>query len=176
MYAEDITLISNHPEPYERVYSELLSNLRNVGWTCNEEKTTILNKINTAVRFSLLGFEFILMKRKFFKSNFRYTQRANLLVRPKPQRGFAIILEPTSQKIYEIKKKIDSALQLIFQVPESRLYNIFRLVNSISLRWHSFFYFSQGCLYGARIDRYIFIKLRKFLIKKYRYNGLKRPK
>lgn len=176
VYRDVITLISNHPEPFERVYRELLINLRNIGLVCNGEKTLILNKIKAVTRFSVLGFEFIIMKRKHLKKSPLYIQRANLTASQKIQKGFAIILKPKGQKIYEIKKKIDFALHLIFQVSKLCLYKVFRLVNFISLRWHSYFYFSQGCIYGARIDRYIFVKLRKFLIKKYRYNGLKRPK
>jgi 5-methylcytosine-specific restriction endonuclease McrA len=46
----------------------------------------------------------------------------------------------------------------------------------VLLGWGSYYYFSQGCIYGKRVDNYVFKYLRKILVKKFRYNGLLRPK
>ena len=88
------------------------------------------------------------------------------------KKGFAIILKPKSDIILEIKKKLKQAISRIHRVGKPQLFKIFRLVNSILLGWGRYFYFNQGCIYGKMLDQYVFINLRKALVKKFRYKGL----
>jgi hypothetical protein len=92
------------------------------------------------------------------------------------QKGFGVILKPKTDKILEIKKKLKKEISKIHRVNKSQLYKNFRFINSILLGWGQYYYFSQGCAYGKMLDQYVFINLRKALVKKFRYRGLLRPK
>ena len=126
--------------------------------------------------FCFLGFEFIVMPRNLLGKTRLFSNLGNLSQLKAGQKGFAIILKPKSDKIHEIKKKLKQAISRIHLVRTSQLFKIFRLVNTILLGWGRYFYFSQGCIYGKMLDQYVFINLRKALVKKFRYKGLLRPK
>jgi hypothetical protein len=116
------------------------------------------------------------MPRNLLRKTRLFSNLGNLNQLKVGQKGFAIILKPKSDKILEIKKKLNQAISRIHRVSTPQLFNIFRFVNSILLSWGQYFYFSQGCIYGKMLDQYVFINLRKALVKKFRYKGLLRPK
>jgi hypothetical protein len=68
------------------------------------------------------------------------------------------------------------AIKRILHQPRKEIYKSFQQINSILSGWGSYYYFSQGCRYGKRVDNYVFKYLRKILVKKFRYKGLRRPK
>ena len=67
-------------------------------------------------------------------------------------------------------------IKKILYQPRKEIYKSFQQVNLMLLSWGSYYYFSQGCVYGKRLDDYVFKYLKKILVKKFRYNGLLRPK
>jgi len=116
------------------------------------------------------------MPRNLLSKTRLFSNLSNLNQLKNGQKGFAIILKPKSDKILEIKKKLKQAISRIHRVSRPQLFKVFRLVNNILLGWGQYFYFSQGCIYGKMLDQYVFINLRKALVKKFRYKGLLRPK
>jgi len=175
-YADDILIIGNRSEEFKDYIQKFKSSLSKVGLSVNFNKTKIYHKVKSKVNFSFLGFEFIIMPRNLLRKTRLFSNLGNLGQLKAGQKGFAIILKPKSDKILEIKNKLKQAISRIHRVSTPQLFNIFRLVNSVLLGWGQYFYFSQGCIYGKMLDQYVFINLRKALIKKFRYKGLKRPK
>jgi hypothetical protein len=116
------------------------------------------------------------MPRNLLSKTRLFSNLGNLNQLKNGQKGFAIILKPKSDKILKIKKKLKQAISRIHRVSRPQLFKIFRLVNNILSGWGQYFYFSQGCIYGKMLDQYVFINLRKALVKKFRYKGLLRPK
>jgi 5-methylcytosine-specific restriction endonuclease McrA len=100
----------------------------------------------------------------------------NLYSIKKSTKGFGIILRPSPLKVKDIKKRLKVVIKRILHQPRKEIYKSFQQINSILLGWGSYYYFSQGCVYGKRVDNYVFRYLRKILVKKFRYNGLLRPK
>ena len=169
-------IIGNRSEEFKDYIQKFKSSLSKVGLSVNFNKTKIYHKVKSKVNFSFLGFEFIIMPRNLLRKTRLFSNLGNLGQLKAGQKGFAIILKPKSDKILEIKNKLKQAISRIHRVSTPQLFNIFRLVNSVLLGWGQYFYFSQGCIYGKMLDQYVFINLRKALIKKFRYKGLKRPK
>jgi hypothetical protein len=91
-------------------------------------------------------------------------------------KSFGILLRPQAEKIKAIKKRLKMIIKRILHEPRDQMYKAFRLINSVLLSWGSYYYFNQGCEYGKRLDNFVFICLKKVLVKKFRYNGLLRPK
>lgn len=116
------------------------------------------------------------MPRILLRKTRLFSNQGNLSQLKSGQKGFAIIFKPKSDKILDIKKKLKEAISKIHRVSRSKVFNVFRLINSILLGWGQYFYFGQGCVYGKMLDQYVFINLRKALVKKFRYKGLLRPK
>jgi hypothetical protein len=169
-------IIGNRSKEFNDYIQKFRSSLSKVGLSVNFNKTKIYRKIKSKVNFCFLGFEFIIMPRNLLRKTRLFSNLGNLSQLKAGQRGFAIILKPKSDKIIEIKKKLKQAISRIHRVSTPQLFNIFRLINSILLGWGQYFYFSQGCIYGKMLDQYVFINLRKALVKKFRYKGLLRPK
>ena len=94
----------------------------------------------------------------------------------KGSKGFGIILRPSSEKFKSIKQRLKTVIKRILHQPRKEIYKSFQQINSVLSGWGSYYYFSQGCIYGKRVDNYVFKYLRKILVKKFRYNGLLRPK
>jgi hypothetical protein len=150
--------------------------LSKVGLRVNFNKTKIYHRVKSKVNFCFLGFEFIIMPRNLLRKTRLFSNLGNLSQLKAGKKGFAIILKPKSDKILEIKKKLKQAISRIHRVNKPQLFKIFRLVNSILLGWGQYFYFSQGCINGKMLDQYVFINLRKALVKKFRCKGLLSPK
>jgi len=91
-------------------------------------------------------------------------------------KDFTIILKPSSEKVKSVKQRLKIVIKKILYQPRREIYKSFQQINSVLLEWGFYYYFNQGCTYGKRLDNYVFKYLRKILIKKFRYNGLVRPK
>jgi hypothetical protein len=116
------------------------------------------------------------MPRDRLKKSPLLSNMKNLYSLKKGIKGFGIILRPCPEKVKDIKKRLKVIIKRILHQPRKEIYKSFQQINSVLLGWGSYYYFSQGCVYGKRVDNYVFIYLRKILVKKFRYNGLLRPK
>ena len=175
-YADDIVLIANNLVIFFRHLIKLKKNLKKIGLSLNNEKTKSFVQINSKIKFQFLGFEFIVMPRDQLEKSQLLSNTENFHSLKKSQKGFGVILRPSSEKVKNIKKRLEIIIKKILHQPHKEMYKSFDLINSTLLGWGSYYYFSQGCIYGKRIDNYVFKYLRKILVKKFRYNGLKRPK
>jgi retron-type reverse transcriptase len=132
-YADDILIIGNRSEEFKDYIQKFKSSLSDVGLSINHNKTKIYHKVNSKVNFYFLGFEFIIIPRNLLRKTRLFSNLGNLSQLKAGQKGFAIILKPKSEKILELKKKLKQAISKIHRVKTSKLFNIFRLINSILL-------------------------------------------
>jgi Group II intron, maturase-specific domain len=142
----------------------------------NEIKTKYFARIKSKIKFQFLGFEFLVVPKNLLKKSPLLSNMKNLHFLKKSIKGFGIILRPTSKKVEELKKRLKAIIKRILHQPRGEIYKSFQEINSVLLDWGSYYYFSQGCIYGKRVDNYVFNFLRKILVRKFRYNGLLRPK
>lgn len=176
LYADGLILVANNQALFYRNLSKLRKNLKKLGLSFNEKKTKSFGCIKSKLKFEFLGFEFLVMpidqlKRTQLRSNMK-----NLHSLKEAQKNFTIILRPSPGNVTDIKQRLKIAIRRILHQPRKEIYNSFQEINSVLLRWGSYYYFSQGCAYGDRLDSYVFRYLKKILVKKFRYNGLLRPK
>jgi len=175
-YSDDIVLIANDFLIFHVQLVKLRKNFKKIGLFFNNNKTKFFGNIKNKIKFQFLGFEFIVVPREQLKKSPLFSNMKNLHSRKEGSKGFAIILRPNSQKVKDIKKRLKVAIRRILHQPRNQIYKSFQQINSILLGWGSYYYFGQGCVYGKRVDNYVFKYLRKILVKKFRYNGLLRPK
>ena len=175
-YADDIILIANNPVLFFRHLTQLRKNLQKIGLPLNNEKTKIFVCIKSKIKFQFLGYEFLVMPRDQLKKSPLLSNMKNLHSLKKGVKGFGIILRPAPEKVKDIKRRLKIVIKRILHQPRKEIYKSFQQINSVLLGWGSYYYFSQGCIYGKRVDNYVFKYLRKILVKKFRYNGLLRPK
>lgn len=175
-YADDIILIANNQAIFHRHLTKLRKNLKRIGLSLNDKKTKFFVCIKSKVKFQFLGFEFLVMARDQLKRSPLLSNMKNLHSLKEGTKGFGIILRPSPEKVRDIKKRLKTTIKRILHQPRNEIYKSFQQINSVLLGWGSYYYFSQGCIYGKRLDNYVFIYLRKILVKKFRYNGLLRPK
>jgi retron-type reverse transcriptase len=175
-YSDDIVLIANDSATFYVHLAKLRKNLKKIGLLLNNKKTKSFVNIKNKIKFQFLGFEFLVMPREQLKKSSLLSNMENLHSMKEGSKGFGIILRPSPVKVKGIKKRLKAAIKRILHKPRKEIYKSFQQINSILLGWGSYYYFSQGCTYGKRIDNYLFKYLRKILVKKFRYNGLLRPK
>lgn len=175
-YADDIILIANNQAIFYRHLTKLRKNLKRIGLSLNDKKTKSFVCIKFKVKFQFLGFEFLIMPRDQLKRSPLLSNMKNLHSLKKGTKGFGIILRPSPEKVKDIKKRLKVTIKRILHQPRNEIYKSFQQINSVLLGWGSYYYFSQGCIYGKRVDNYVFKYLRKTLVKKFRYKGLLRPK
>lgn len=132
--------------------------------------------IKSKIKFQFLGFEFLVMPRDQLKKSPLFSNMKNLHCLKVGTKGFGIILRPSPKEVIGIKKQLKVVIKKILHQSHKEIYKSFQQINSVLLGWGSYYYFSQGCVYGKRVDNYVFKYLRKILVKKFRYNGLIRPK
>jgi hypothetical protein len=133
-------------------------------------------RIKSKIKFQFLGFEFLVMPRDQLKRSPLLSNMKNLHSLKEGRKGFGIILRPSPEKIKDIKKRLKVVIKRILHQSRKEIYKSFQQINAVLLGWGSYYYFSQGCIYGKRVDNYVFKYLRKILVKKFRFNGLLRPK
>ena len=175
-YADDIILIANDSVTFYRHLSTLKKNLKRIGFSLNSEKTKSFVNIKTKIKFQFLGFEFSVMPREQLKRSPLLSNMKNFHSLKEGTKGFGIILRPSPKKVKDIKKRLKTTIKRILHQPRKEIYKSFQQINSVLLGWGSSYYFSQGCSYAKRLDNYVFKYLKKILVKKFRYNGLLRPK
>lgn len=175
-YADDGILMANNQAIFFRHLTKLRKNLKKIGLSLNNDKTKYFVCIQSKIKFQFLGFEFLVMPRDQFKRSPLLSSMKNFHSLKESAKGFGVILRPSSEKVIDIKKRLKIAIKRILHQPRKEIYKSFQQINSILLGWGSYYYFSQGCTYGKRVDNYVFKYLRKTLVKKFRYNGLLRPK
>ena len=175
-YADDIILIANNQAIFYRHLSRLRKNLKKIGLSLNDKKTKSFVFIKSKIKFQFLGFEFLVMPRHQLKKSPLLSNMKNLHSLKEGNKGFGIILRPSPEKVKDIKKRLEIVIKRILHLPRREIYKSFQQINSVLIGWGSYYYFSQGCTYGKRVDNYVFKYLRKILVKKFRYNGLLRPK
>jgi len=175
-YADDIILVANNQAIFYRHLTNLKKNLKMIGLSLNEKKTKSFVSIKSKIKFQFLGFEFLVMPRDQLKRSPLLSNMKNLHSIQKGSKGFGIILRPSSEKFKSIKQRLKTVIKRILHQPRKEIYKSFQQINSVLSGWGSYYYFSQGCIYGKRVDNYVFKYLRKILVKKFRYNGLLRPK
>lgn len=175
-YADNIVIISNNTSIFYTYLNNLKRNLKKIGLSLTNKKTKSFINIKDKIRFNFLGFEFIVMPIEQLKKSPVLFNMKNLFSIKEAIKKFGILLRPQPKKVNEIKKQLKTAIKRILHQPRNKIYKSFQQINSILLSWGSYYYFSQGCIYGKRVDNYVFRYLKKILVKKFRYNGLLRPK
>jgi hypothetical protein len=175
-YADDIVLIANNPVIFFRHLTLLRKNFKKIGLSLSNEKTKSFVCITSKIKFQFLGFEFLVMPRDQLKKSPLLSNMKNLHSLKEGTKGFGIILRPSPEKVKDIKERLKVVIKRIHHQPRKEIYKSFQQINSVLLGWGSYYYFSQGCAYGKRVDNFVFRYLRKILVKKFRYNGLLRPK
>lgn len=175
-YADDIILIANNQALFCRHLTRLRKNFKKIGLILNEKKTKSFVCIKSKIKFQFLGFEFLVMPRDQLRRSPLLSNMKNLHSMKEGSKGFGIILRPNPEKVKNIKQRLKIVIKRILHQPRREIYKSFQQINSVLLGWGSYYYFSQGCIYGKRVDNYVFKCLRKILVKKFRYNGLLRPK
>jgi len=175
-YADDIILVANNQAIFYRHLTKLRKNLKKLGLSLNEEKTKSFVRIQSRIKFQFLGFDFLVMPKDQLKGSHLFSDMKNPRSLKEARKGFGIILRPSLDKVTDVKQRLNTVIKRIQHQPRKEIYKSFQQINSILLGWGSYYYFGQGCIYGKRVDNYVFKCLRKVLVKKFRYNGLLRPK
>lgn len=175
-YADDVILIANNQAIFFRHLTKLRKNLKKIGLSLNNEKTKSFVCTKSKIKFQFLCFEFLVMPRDQLKRSPLLSNMKNFHSLKEGAKDFGIIFRPSPEKVRDIKKRLKIIIKQILHQPRKEIYKSFQQISSILLGWGSSYYFSQGCIYGKRVDNYVFKYLRKILVKKFRYNGLLRPK
>lgn len=175
-YLSNVLLITNDSLTFYVQLIKLKKNLKKIGLFFNDKKTKIFDNIKNKFKFQFLGFEFKVMLREQLKKSFLFSNIKNIYFMKENTQKFVIIFCPRLKKVKNVKKRLKIVIKTIFHQFRNKIYKSFQQVNLILLSWISYYYFNQGWVYGGKVDYFIFKYLKKMLVKKFRYDGLLRPK
>lgn len=175
-YANQILLIGENQVIFFRYLIQLKKNLKKIGLSWGNVKTKIFVSIKSKIKFQFLGFEFLVIPNNQLKRNLLSLKMKPLFFSEQTVEGFRVIFRPDKKNFKKIKKQLKVIIRKILHQPFKKIYKSFQKINFALFNWGFFHYFSQSYAFGKRLDSYVFRYLKKILIKKFRYNGLFRPK
>lgn len=171
-YTDNIVVVSNNPSIFCIQLNALRKNIKKIGLFFNDRKTKIFLNIKKEIKIFFLGFEFSVKPKKSSKKNFLFSNKKYF----HSMKKFIVLIQPQLRKVKNVKIHLKRVIKKILYQSRKKIFKSFQQINSILSSWGSYYYFNQGCNYGKKIDNYVFKYLRKILVKKFRYNGLLRPK
>jgi hypothetical protein len=104
----------------------------------------------------------------FNMKNFYYLKKMN--------NNFFCIYRPSLERAKDIIQRLSLIIKKILYQPRKEIYKSFQQINNVLLGWGSYYFYNTNCYHSKQIDNYVFKCLRKIMVKKFRYNGLLRPK
>ena len=168
-YLNKILLVSNNISILSVQLIKLIKKLKKIGLMSYVIKTKTLSKIKSRVEFSFLNFEFWIKLKKLFGNSSCFGSKKNY-------NHFDILLWPNLDQVKQIKHWLKVEIKKILYQPREHTYKCFKNINYILLNWGFQYCLKESYNHAKKIDSYVFKYLKKTFVKKFRYNGLLRPK
>jgi RNA-directed DNA polymerase len=172
-YGDDITITTTNKEELMSIYKALSTQLGCANLKISEEKTSFITHKNDKEKFDYLGFTFLYVSNRRLRPGGIITRadeiyrRKNLLT----NQGTYLVY-PNSKGYENIKKKMKDIIKKLLHNSEI---SVFNEVNNILRGYSNYYFWSNGYNRLKSLEGQTVMYIKKLLIKKHRYKGIRRP-
>ena len=174
VYADDIVITTTNSDEISEIFT-LVSNLfQKFGLEISKEKSKIINySKGERIKFKYLGFYFLYVPTKHIHKGGILTRYDDITKRKfsKTQIGTYLIY-PSSKKFNDIKRKCKSFIKLLLK---ASLVEVLNKINPIIRGFANYYAWSNSYNRLKTLDGLLFRYFKKYLIRKFRKRGVRRP-
>lgn len=174
MYANDIVITTNNSDEICDLLTTVLNSLLKFGLNISKNKSQIIDySCDTPIKFKYLGFYFVYVPTKHIKKGGILSRNDEITRRKlsKTENGTYLVY-PSPEKFRDIKSKCKSLIRCILR---SSFLEVLIKINRIIREFAIYYTWSNGYNRLLTLDGLLFRYIKKYLIKKFRNRGIRRP-
>jgi len=174
VYADDIVITTTNATEIDDIVNIVSNSLEKFGLKILKEKSSIVRYTkNKSIRFTYLGFTFHYVPTKHIKKGGILTCQDNIFFRKysKTQNGTYLVY-PCSRKFQDIKKKNKSSIKILLK---GSVVDALNKINLVICEFANYYAWSNSYHRLRTLDGLLFRYLKKYLIRKFRNKGVRRP-
>jgi hypothetical protein len=174
-FLTNIVIITTNQDELTEIKSRVLSNLNKFNLILYKEDVRfIYNQVQKKLKFNYLGFTLYYVPFVKIRRGGLLVNKGYITSKKKISKIYGLVLLYPS---YEVFKKMKKELHLIIR---DLLYFDFKVIlnklNNNIKRFVNYFFWDNAYVRFRTLDGLIFRKIKKYLIRKYRIRGLRRPR
>nr|WAK85008.1 hypothetical protein [Amicula sp. isolate GU52X-4 cfCalB7] len=173
-YADDIVITTTNANEINDILNSVSNSLKEFGLNISKEKSHIVRySENKPVQFKYLGFTFHYVPTKHIKKGGILTRYDDITARKfsKTQNGTYLVY-PCSKKFLDIKKKNKSLIKISLK---GSVVEVLNKINPVVRGFANYYAWSNSYNRLKTLDGLLFRYFKKYLIKKFRNRGIRRP-
>lgn len=173
-YADDIVITTTNSDEINDIFTVISNSLLKFGLEISKEKSQIINySKDKRIKFKYLGFSFVYMPTKQIRKGGILTRYDEITERKfsKTQNGTYLVY-PSSERFQDIKRKFKSLIKLLLK---ASLIEVLNKINPIIRGFANYYAWSNSYNRLKTLDGLLFRYFKKYLIRKFRKRGVRRP-
>ena len=173
-YADDIVITTTNADELNEILNIVSKSLKNFGLNISKEKSHIVKyNENKPIKFKYLGFTFYYVPTKHIKKGGILTRYDDITHRKfsKTQNG-SYLIYPCSKKFKEIKNKNKLLTQILLK---GSMVEVLNKINPVIRGFANYYAWSNNYNRLKTLDGLLFRYFKKYLIRKFRKKGVRRP-
>jgi RNA-directed DNA polymerase len=173
-YADDIVITTTNASEIDDILNMVSNSLEKFGLNISKEKSHVVRYTeNKPIQFKYLGFTFHYVPTKHIKKGGILTRYDDITYRKfsKTQNG-SYLVYPYSKKFQDIKKKNKSLIKILLK---GSVVEVLNKINPVIRGFANYYAWSNSYNRLKTLDGLLFRYFKKYLIKKFRNKGVRRP-
>ena len=174
VYADDIVITTTNSDEINDIFTAVSNSLLKFGLEISEEKSQIINySKGKRIKFKYLGFSFVFIPTKHIRKGGLLTRYDDITERKfsKTQNGTYLVY-PSSERFQDIKHKCKSIIKLLLK---ASLVEVLNKINPVVRGFANYYAWSNSYNRLKTLDGLLFRYFKKYLIRKFRKRGVRRP-
>ena len=172
-YADDIIITTTNKDELKSIYEALSRQLQGANLKISEEKTSFITHENDKEKFDYLGFTFLFISNRRLRPGGILTRADDVYTRKNLLTNLGTYLVyPNSKGFDNIKQKVKDIIKKLLHRSEI---SVFNEVNTVLRGYSNYYNWSNGYNRLKSLEGQTVMYIKKLLIKKHRYNGIRRP-
>lgn len=169
-YADDIIITTTNKEELKCIYEGLSKQFKGANLKLSVK---IITHENDKEEFDFLGFTFLFVSKRRIRPGGIITRFDDVYTRKNSStNNGTYLVYPNSFGFRNIKQKIKNIIKKLLHTSEI---SVFNEVNSVLRGYSNYYYWSDGYNRLKSLEGQTVMYIKKILIKKLRYNGIRRP-
>ena len=173
-YADDIVITTTNADEIDDIVNIVSNSLKKFGLKISKEESHIVRYTkNKPIKFKYLGFTFHYVPTKHIKKGGILTRYDDISSRKhsKAQNG-TYLAYPCPRKFQDIKKKNKSLIKILLK---GSVVEVLNKINPVIRGFANYYTWSNSYNRLRTLDGLLFRYFKKYLIKKFRNKGVRRP-
>ena len=174
VYADDIVITTTNSEEIGDILNAVSNSLLKFGLNISKKKSQVIDYSDgKLIKFKYLGFYFVCIPTKHIKRGGILSRYDDITNRKfsKTQNGTYLVY-PSSEKFRNIKSKCKSLIRLLLK---GSLIEVLNKINPVIRGFGNYYAWSNSYNRLRTLDGLLFRYFKKYLIRKFRNRGVRRP-